>query len=181
MDRNVMEPMNSECENAMQGDTSHLNNAHFSDVDCKYLQMMQDNIRRMASNSFMIKNWTISIVTAALALGYKMDNIHHWLLLTLIPIFTFWCLDAYYLQLERKLRNRQQRFINIKKGLENESNKNDLFDFSTLEEYNSDKSLNYVKAQWLFFSKAVFPLYVILIIIVLFITSYINCWFSIFC
>ena len=65
--------------------------------------MIQGIITRMASNSFSLKGWAVTLVAAIFALTWT--NISRgFLLIALIPIFAFWALDAYYLNLERKNR-----------------------------------------------------------------------------
>lgn len=75
-------------------------------MNCKqieHLKMIQDVITRMASNSFSLKGWAVTLVAAIFALTWA--NISRgFLLIALIPIFAFWALDAYYLNLERKNR-----------------------------------------------------------------------------
>lgn len=66
----------------------------------KEIDLIQDIIKRMASNSFMIKGWTVTLVVATLILnGQKLH-----LLLAYIPLIVFWFLDAYFLRLERMYR-----------------------------------------------------------------------------
>ena len=66
----------------------------------KEIEIIQDIIKRMASNSFMIKGWTISLVVVTLLLrGSKCQS-----LIAFIPIILFWCLDAYFLSQERLYR-----------------------------------------------------------------------------
>ena len=69
----------------------------------RYLEMIQGVITRMASNSFSLKSWTVTLVAGVLALSSK-DTDKTYLLIALIPVLVFWFLDAYYLQLERKYR-----------------------------------------------------------------------------
>jgi hypothetical protein len=64
------------------------------------LKIVQDIIKRMALNSFLIKGWTITLVVATLLLkGEKFQS-----LIAFIPILVFWYLDAYFLWLERLYR-----------------------------------------------------------------------------
>lgn len=64
------------------------------------LKIIQDIIKRMAFNSFMIKGWAITLVVATLLL--KGDK--YQLLIAYIPLLIFWFLDAYFLQQERLYR-----------------------------------------------------------------------------
>jgi len=64
------------------------------------LKIVQDIIKRLALNSFLIKGLTITLVVATLLLkGNKFQS-----LLAFIPIIVFWYLDAYFLWLERLYR-----------------------------------------------------------------------------
>ncbi len=66
----------------------------------KEIDLIQDIIKRMASNSFMIKGWTITLVVATLLLkGSKVQ-----VFIAFIPLITFWFLDAYFLWQERLYR-----------------------------------------------------------------------------
>ena len=64
------------------------------------IKVVQDIIKRMASNSFSVKTWTITLVVATLL--FKGTNNH--IFIAFIPLFAFWFLDSYYLQQERLFR-----------------------------------------------------------------------------
>ena len=70
-----------------------------------HLQMIQAVITRMASNSFLLKGWSVTIISALFALlaGSKLD-IHQVTFISSIPLFVFWGLDAYFLRQERLYR-----------------------------------------------------------------------------
>ncbi|SDI33820.1 hypothetical protein SAMN05192534_13613 [Alteribacillus persepolensis] len=74
----------------------------------KHLEMIQSVISRMASNSFMLKRWTTTLVTGLFALANvaKMDA--PFMLLAFIPTMMFWFLDAYFIQQERLFRKLYQ-------------------------------------------------------------------------
>ena len=69
----------------------------------RYLEMIQNVITRMATNSFSLKGWAITLVAGILALSSKDSNITFFLI-SYLPIILFWFLDTYYLQLERRYR-----------------------------------------------------------------------------
>lgn len=69
----------------------------------KHLEMIQNIIQRMATNSFMLKGWAVTLIVAIFALADKDMN-QNYFGLTYIPAITFWFLDSYYLQLERKFK-----------------------------------------------------------------------------
>ena len=70
----------------------------------KHLEMIQGVITRMASNSFMLKGWAVTLVAAVFALAAK-DSKSLFFLIAYIPIIFFWGLDSYYFKLERQYRN----------------------------------------------------------------------------
>ena len=59
----------------------------------KEVDIIQEIIRRMAFNSFMIKGWAITLVVVALLL--KGTEYQVWI--AFIPLLAFWFLDAYFL------------------------------------------------------------------------------------
>jgi len=66
----------------------------------KEVDIIQDIIKRMAFNSFMIKGWTITLVAVSLLLrGSKYQ-----VFIAYIPLLIFWFLDAYFLWQERLYR-----------------------------------------------------------------------------
>lgn len=69
----------------------------------KHLEMIQSIIARLASNSFNMKGWCITLVSALLALRLNTENVCVNVVL-LVPIVLFWLLDGYYLYLERSYR-----------------------------------------------------------------------------
>ncbi len=66
----------------------------------KEIEIIQDIIKRMAFNSFMIKGWTITLVAVTLLLRGSEYQV----LIAFIPILVFWFLDAYFLWQERLYR-----------------------------------------------------------------------------
>lgn len=69
----------------------------------KHLEMIQAVISRMASNSFSLKGWAVTLVAGVFALSNKDAN-EFYFLIAYIPIIVFWGLDAYYLLQERLFR-----------------------------------------------------------------------------
>lgn len=66
-----------------------------------HLEMIQGVINRMGTNSFMIKGWAVTLVSALFALS--VEN-HKFVFIALIPILLFWYLDAFFLRQERLFR-----------------------------------------------------------------------------
>lgn len=69
----------------------------------KHLEFLQNVITRMNRNSFQLKGWAITIVSAILALAASTKN-YDILYAGLLAPVVFWFLDAYYLHQERKYR-----------------------------------------------------------------------------
>lgn len=74
-----------------------------SDGQVKYLEMIQAVISRMASNAFLLKAWTVTLVVAVLgvATSTKRGEVA---LVALLPLAAFWGLDGFYLSCERRFR-----------------------------------------------------------------------------
>lgn len=66
-----------------------------------YLQIIQSNINRLATVSFLIKGWSITLVAAIFALAAKDANIN-FVLVAYFPTVMFWLLDGYFLGMERR-------------------------------------------------------------------------------
>ena len=75
-----------------------------NDNKLKHLEFIQNTITRMASNSFMLKGWCITIVSALIALSTKESD-YRMYLAAFIPTIMFWILDSYYLWLEKAFRD----------------------------------------------------------------------------
>ena len=69
----------------------------------KHLEFIQSTITRMNQNSFQIKGWMITLVSALLALYASSEKVVY-ILIAIVPAVVFWFLDAYYLQQERRFR-----------------------------------------------------------------------------
>ena len=75
-------------------------NKDLKDYLMKEIDTIQSIIKRMSHNSFLIKGWTITLVVVALLLKGTQDHVF----LAIIPLFTFWLLDSYFLRQERLYR-----------------------------------------------------------------------------
>lgn len=76
----------------------------------KHMDYVQSTISRMASNSFYLKGWNVTIISAIVALSFKESD---WRIYTcaLVLNIVFWFLDAYYLKQEVLLENCLKRFL----------------------------------------------------------------------
>lgn len=72
--------------------------------EIKHLEFIQSVINRMAKNSFMVKGWSITLVSGLFALSFSVDD-PYMVFLPLIPALSFWILDAYYLRQEKLFRH----------------------------------------------------------------------------
>ena len=76
----------------------------------KHLDLLQDVIKRLAGNSFLIKGWSVTLVTALL--GLAVDGATPALAgLALLPALMFWGLDGYFLAQERLFRRIYARVV----------------------------------------------------------------------
>ena len=69
----------------------------------KHLEMIEGVIERMGNNSFQLKGWAVTLVSLVGALASQGTD-KRFFLLVFIPLFAFWFLDAFYLQMERKYK-----------------------------------------------------------------------------
>lgn len=77
------------------------NKENLKEYMLKEIDIIQDVIKRMAFNSFMIKGWAITLVVVSLLLKGK-ERYQVWI--AFIPLLVFWFLDAYFLRQERMYR-----------------------------------------------------------------------------
>ena len=69
----------------------------------KHLEFIQSTVGRMASNLFLLKGWTITLIAALFALAAK-DSDRGYFLIAYLPALMFWTLDGYFLSQERRFR-----------------------------------------------------------------------------
>ncbi len=74
----------------------------------EHLKLIQGVIQRLGQNSFAIKGWCVTIVSALIALGAK-DASPRVIAVGFLPTFLFWCLDGFYLWRERRFRELYSR------------------------------------------------------------------------
>jgi hypothetical protein len=115
--------------------------------------MIQAIIKRMADSSFLLKGWSVTMVTALFVLAANTSSKKYYLL-AWIPVLMFWFLDSFYHTRERHFR----RLYDLIR--EKEPERID-FSMSTDEVKNKDKYFRMV------FSISVFPFYFIILIIIM--------------
>jgi hypothetical protein len=84
------------------------------DAKVEHLKLVQGVINRLASNSFLLKGWTVTLIAALFALAVK-DSDRRLAVVAWIPLLVIAGLDAYFLwqeklfiRLFREVANRQQ-------------------------------------------------------------------------
>jgi len=71
----------------------------------RHLEMIQNVITRMGSNSFVVKGWSVLGIGGLFAYWISDRERIYMLWLILVVTVLFWLHDAYYLALERGFRN----------------------------------------------------------------------------
>jgi len=69
----------------------------------KHLEFIQNVITRMNTNSFQIKSWSVTLVSALLAIFASTKN-DYFILVAIFPAVVLWFLDTFYLMQENKFR-----------------------------------------------------------------------------
>lgn len=78
-----------------------------SDAKIEHLKFIQETVKRMAGNSFLLKGWTVTLVTGVFAVAVKRSdggldlNVAK---LAWLPLLAFGALDTYYLWVEQRFR-----------------------------------------------------------------------------
>ena len=70
----------------------------------KEIDLIQACINRMAQNSFIVKGWTITLITVILALLPEKIDIRLLCAIVIVATVCFWYLDAFFLRTERLYR-----------------------------------------------------------------------------
>ena len=71
----------------------------------KHLEIIQGVINRLANNSFLIKSWSMTIISVAILFISRNQNCSEYIILSfLVPVLGFWILDGYFLWQERIFR-----------------------------------------------------------------------------
>ena len=126
-----------------------------------YLAMIQAVISRMANNSFLVKGWAITIISGILSFAAaKRLNPSIYFVATAVTI-AFCIIDCFFLKTEKLYRNLYKKVVN--KGLEDLSQVRffDL-DISNCKDKNT-KIIN------IFFANSIWPLYLTILLGILFI------------
>ncbi|MGW4579031.1 hypothetical protein ACWELP_10070 [Rhodococcus aetherivorans] len=70
----------------------------------KHMEFVQAIITRLANSSFLLKGWSLTLVSALIGFAVAHDHVVL-AAITVLPALVFWLLDTYYLRQERAFRN----------------------------------------------------------------------------
>lgn len=134
----------------------------------KEIDIIQDAIKRMSTNSFISKGWFITIIVLIVTVYIKFRS-DELLLIPVLPAILFWYLDSYFLQLERLFRLKYDWVIK-KRLMGDESN---LYD---LNPYNHNMWLENVvqKPKVVLFSRTIWPFYLLPLLLFLLLHAYLK-------
>ncbi len=116
----------------------------------KHLEMIQGIVNRLSTNSFLLKGWSVVLVSALFALSAGGSNLA-FILLAYIPASVFWGLDGYFLWEEKKFRALYDHVRNLDES---------AIDFSMDTTTVATKAGDWWNATW---SKTLFPFHGVLI------------------
>ena len=68
-----------------------------------HLEMIQGVINRLAHNSFLLKGWSVTLVSALFALAASSSQVY-FVFAAFLPSVMLWGLDGYFLRQERLFR-----------------------------------------------------------------------------
>jgi len=124
----------------------------------KHLEFIQGIINRTANNSFLLKGWTVTLLTVLFVFVTRemIDLNFLCVLVAIFPIFIFWLLDSFFLQKERLYRDLYNEV-----RLKNE----DQIDFSLdIEKFKENKQNDYKN---ILFSKTIWSFYILLMVTII--------------
>ena len=123
----------------------------------KHLEMIQNIITRMNTNSFQIKGLSITIIAALLAV-YASTTKLDFILFAIFPTILLWFLDAYCLLQERKFRGLYNDVAGVTESLK------PIKPF----EMRSDLYKGGQYSYWIIlFSRTIWPLYFAILVLLL--------------
>ena len=132
-----------------------------------HLEMIQGIVNRLAKSSFLLKGWTVILVSALFALAAKDSKIY-FIYLAYFPGLAFWGLDGYYLRQERLFRKLYES--KVKEFNENSKKIQELF---TMNVKSYESEVNSIPRLMISTSEILYYL-AFLIIIIFFLIVYIT-------
>lgn len=98
--------------------------------ECRqYVELLQQNITRMATNSANCKAWLVAIIAGTFVISHKDSSLLTPLVEALIIVFGF--LDSFYLGQERRLRKVEEDFVKLCKDSNSGGVRDALFTFKS--------------------------------------------------
>ncbi|MDT0644653.1 hypothetical protein RM553_17570 [Zunongwangia sp. F363] len=125
-----------------------------NDKKFKHLDFIHSTINRMSNNSFLIKGWTISIVSIIFIFSDDEMN-GSFLLISTVAVVIFWYLNGFFLQQERKFRALYNKIRKL--------NEDDI-DFSMSTEKFKSGKYHLISG---IFGKTIWPFYVAILTMIL--------------
>lgn len=127
-----------------------------------HLQMIQNVITRMANNSFLLKGWCLTIISALVAIVFTNPTKIKTLWIAMLATFVFWVLDTYFLRQERLFR---KLYNHVRKT------SNEKIDFSMCTDpFTKEKEVQYWRV---ILSETMWPLYLPIILAMILVYKYI--------
>lgn len=80
-----------------------------------HLQLIQAIVNRMSGNSFLLKGWSVVLVSALFALAAGGSE-HLFVYMAFFPALAFWALDGYFLRQERLFRKLYDRVRSLEES-----------------------------------------------------------------
>lgn len=74
----------------------------------KHLELIQGVVNRLSTNSFLLKGWTVVLISALFALSASDARVE-FVFLAYIPAIIFWGLDGFFLWQEKLFRKLYDR------------------------------------------------------------------------
>lgn len=127
-----------------------------------HLEMIQGVVNRLSQNSFLLKGWSVILVSALMTLAAKDSNLV-FIFLAYFPALVFWFLDGYFLWQERLFRALYDYVRNL-----NEEN----IDFSMNTSIVKDKVDSWIKVSRsktlrIFHGVVLFSIIVVMLLLIL--------------
>jgi hypothetical protein len=132
----------------------------------KEIDLVQSIITRMAHNSFLVKGWSLAILSFSVAFSAHI-GMNKLAMLLILPVLALWWLDSYYLKLERAYRRHYADIL--RKRLSSD-------DWSDIYDLNCQKDIK--AEQWTFrimFSSSTLPFHGVLFALLLFVGAGQSC------
>lgn len=128
-----------------------------------HLEIIQGVVNRLGRNSFLLKGWSVILVSALFALSANDSN-QTFVYLAFFPAIAFWILDGYFLYTEQLFRNLFEHVITLKE---------DQINFSMKFNQYKRKSDSWLGKM---FSTTLIIFHGMIIISILIVTIIINCF-----